>query len=59
MFVNTVECCGLVDTGSMVSTVSLSFVQDQLSSLTVHPVEDFLVVRGPAGDKIPYRGFVD
>ena len=48
---------GLLDSGSMVSTMSQSLV-DRLN-LPLHPVQDFVTVQGVNGDIIPYRGWVE
>jgi hypothetical protein len=59
VFIDDVLSTCLVDTGSMVSTVSSSFLQKNLPDLQIHSLEQLLVVRGPAGNKISYQGYVE
>ena len=59
VLVNDVPCVGLIDTGSMVSTVSQTFFETHLSDLMLHPLDDLLSVKNASGDEIPYLGYVE
>ena len=49
----------LIDTGSMISTISRSVLQDHFKDLEIHPVTDLLNVVGVNGSKLPYYGYVE
>ena len=53
--VNTV---GLLDTGSQVTSVAKSFVDQHLSDLEIEPVDKFVEVRGVSGQRIGLLGIV-
>lgn len=57
--VDGVDCLSLLDTGSMVTTISTHFLKSHLQSLPVYPIEDLLVVKGPLDETLPYLGFVE
>ena len=59
MQVDGVSALSLLDTGSMVTTVSQDFLRTHFPSLPVNPVSDLLVVRGPLDEPLPYTGFVE
>ena len=48
----------LLDTGSMVSTISRSAYQQNFSDLTLHPLTE-LSVSGVNGASLPYYGFIE
>ena len=52
------RCNALLDTGSMVSTISETFYQDHLSHIELRPLEDILQVEGAAGHRMPYNGYI-
>lgn len=56
--VNGLECNALLDTGSQVTTMSLSFYNRYLSDQTIQPVADLLEIEGANGQSIPYLGYV-
>ena len=53
----SVDC--LVDTGSMVSTISQSYYNSHLQGYSLRPLHDLLEVRGATGSKLPYLGYVE
>ncbi len=60
--VNDMTCTGLVDSGSMVTTISESFYSEHLPSVELHPVEEllpWLQVEGAGGQVIPFLGYVE
>lgn len=56
--VNGLECSSLLDTGSQVTTISLSFYNSHLSDQTIHPISDLLNIEGANGQSVPYLGYV-
>lgn len=59
MNVSGVECSGLIDTGSQVTTVSLSFYHMHLSALPIQPLEHLIEVKGANGQSVPYLGYIE
>ena len=57
--IEEVECTGLVDTGSMVSTVSERFFQENLKNIPLHPLEALLKIECAAGQHLPYAGYIE
>lgn len=53
------ECNCLLDTGSQVTTVPISFYNQHLSDQPVNPLCDLLQVEGAAGQAVPYVGYVE
>lgn len=53
------KCQALLDTGSQVTTIPISFYNENLSSQPVHPLNELLHVEGAAGQSIPYLGYVN
>ena len=49
----------LIDTGSQVTTIPLSFYQKQLSNYRMKPLNDLLEVEGANGQAVPYLGYVE
>ena len=49
----------LMDTGSQVTTVPLSFYKQNLSDQPLKPLCDLLEVEGAAGQSVPYLGYVE
>ena len=58
VIIEGIHCQCLVDTGSMVSTVSETFLKEKLSHPTL-PLGDLLKVHGPSGKTLPYSGYVE
>lgn len=54
---NRVNC--LLDTGSQVTTIPLSFYQDYLSNHPMKSLESLLEVEGANGQSVPYLGYVE
>ena len=57
--VNGKNVQALIDTGSQVSTISHSFVEQHCSELDIHPVSELLRVDDAGGNAIPYLGYVN
>ena len=56
---NGVKCVALIDTGSMVSTMSHDFWKANMTEDTLKPLDSLLTLNNASGDEIPYLGFVD
>lgn len=52
-------CQCLLDTGSQVTTIPVSFYNAHLSHQPVKPLCDLLQVEGAAGQSIPYLGYIE
>ncbi|KAL0147799.1 hypothetical protein M9458_056876, partial [Cirrhinus mrigala] len=52
------ECHCLIDTGSQVITVPISFHTQYLSDHPIHPLSNLLEVEGANGLSVPYLGYV-
>ena len=57
--VEGVSCISLLDTGSMVTTISEPFYREHLGHLRLHPVESLLKVTCANGVSLPYLGYVE
>lgn len=57
--VDGVDCSCLLDTGSQVTTISMTFYQDHLSNFSIKPTSDLLEVEGANGQTVPYLGYVE
>lgn len=57
--VNGVDCSCLLDTGSQVTIISMTFYQDHLSKQPIKPISDLLEVEGANGQTVPYLGYVE
>ena len=51
-----IRCNALIDTGSMISTISESFALR--AKLTVLPLQDLIHIEGTGGHQIQYLGYV-
>ena len=51
------SCAALLDSGSMVSTVSQSFCAQQ--GIKIHPLNNILDVIGAGGHTVPYLGYTE
>lgn len=49
----------LLDSGSQVTTIPVSFYNQNLSDQPIHPLEDLLEIEGAAGQIVPYLGYVE
>lgn len=52
-------CNCLLDTGSQVTTIPVSFYNENLSAQPVLPLDNLLQVEGAAGQSVPYLGYVE
>lgn len=52
-------CNCLLDTGSQVTTLPVSFYNRHLSDQPVKPLHDLLQVEGAAGQSVPYVGYIE
>lgn len=52
-------CNCLLDTGSQVTTLPVSFYNQHLSDQPVKPLHDLLQVEGAAGQSVPYLGYIE
>lgn len=57
--VDTIEVNCLLDTGSQVTTIPLSFYKNNLSHHPLKPLESLLEVEGANGQSVPYLGYVE
>ncbi len=58
--INGIEALALLDTGSTVTTISREFYDSHLAeSLSIHPLNDILVVECADGGRLPYDGYVE
>ena len=58
-FVEGVMCQALLDTGSMVTTISETFYQEHLSYLELHAVDSVLDVKCANDASLPYSGYIE
>ena len=56
--VNGANCISLLDTGSQVTTVSISFVKENLKDVVIQDCSNLLTVEGAGGEKLPYHGYI-
>ena len=57
--VEGIKTCGLLDTGSQVTTVAQWFVREKLPKFEVESVENFLKLTSASGNNIGFIGVVD
>lgn len=53
------DCNCLLDTGSQVTTVPVSFYNQYMSDQQVNSLENLLQIEGAAGQPVPYLGYVE
>ncbi len=53
------DCNCLLDTGSQVTTIPVSFYNQNLVEQQIKPLDDLLEVEGAAGQSVPYLGYVE
>lgn len=56
--INSVPCKSLLDTGSQITTISVSFYDKHLTSIPIQSCHSLLRVEGVGGDKLPYHGYI-
>lgn len=59
LFVEGTPVNYLLDTGSQLTTIPLSFYQDYLSNHPMESLESLLEVEGANGQSVPYLGYVE
>ena len=52
-------CPSLIDTGSQVTTISKSFLEEHLDLLPVYPVTEVIRIRGAGGQDVPFLGYIE
>lgn len=52
-------CPYLLDTGSQVTTIPVSFYNKHLSDQPIHSLTELLHIEGAAGQSVPYLGYVE
>ena len=57
--IDGISCLSLVDTGSQVTTLSESFLKNNLPKIPIHPVNELLEIEGAGGQKIPFIGYIE
>ena len=57
--INNITVRSLVDTGSMVSTVSETFFFSKLTDCTLEPLSDLVKIECADGEPLPYLGFTE
>jgi len=55
--VNGINCKGLIDTGSQITTISHSFFVKHFPDVTIQKCSQLLRVEGAGGNSLPYSGF--
>lgn len=58
VFLDSVECKSLLDTGSCISCIGQSFYEEHLSHLPLLPITDILNVECADGKQLPYLGYI-
>ena len=56
---DNVPCKSLIDTGSQISTVSISFYNNNLAKIPIQNCQNLLRVEGVGGDILPYHGYIN
>ena len=59
VMVNGISTLGLLDSGSMVSTISNHFWMEHFPDSPINSLDDLLTVSGAGGSQIPYQGYVE
>ena len=53
------RCTALVDSGSMVSTISEHYYHQNLPHLPLHPLGQILQIEGAGDYELPYSGYIE
>ena len=56
--INSRPCIALLDTGSQITTISVSFYNSHLSDIAIQNCSDLIRIEGVGGDVLPYHGFL-
>ena len=60
IFVNNIQTKGLIDTGSMITTISESFYKSMDPLPELHNITEFgLSVQGANGEDLPFKGYIE
>uniref|UniRef100_A0A3B3RBJ3 Gypsy retrotransposon integrase-like protein 1 n=1 Tax=Paramormyrops kingsleyae TaxID=1676925 RepID=A0A3B3RBJ3_9TELE len=59
VIVEGASCDCLLDTGSQVTTIAMSFYKKHLSEHPIKPINDLLEVEGANGQAVPYLGYME
>lgn len=59
VWIEGVECHGLVDTGAMVTTVSQKFYEENLRDIPLQPLNGLLKIECASGEHLPYLGYIE
>lgn len=60
IYINGVETSGLIDTGSMITSVSESFYKSMSPLPRLYDMTDFgLSIQGANGQSLPYKGYIE
>lgn len=57
--INGIPCRCLLDTGSMVSTLSETFYNEYFQDLPILALEDLIEVKNAGGHNLPYLGYIE
>ena len=57
--INSIPTIGLLDTGSAVSILNISFYDEHLSELQIQPIQDLLSIECTDGNELSYDGFIE
>ena len=58
-FVEGVNCRTLLDTGSMITSISEAFYHEHLSHLDLYTLDSVIDINCANGELLPYRGFIE
>ncbi len=58
-FIGDIECKGMIDTGSQVSTLSLNFFNKHFPKEQLRSIGDFLRLEHVGGGEVPYAGYFE
>ena len=56
--VGGIETVGLIDSGSQVTTMSMSFYKSHFTSQPIRKLEEEFCIMGAGGQKVPYMGYI-
>lgn len=60
IFANNIQTKGLIDTGSMITTISDSFYKSMDPLPELHNITEFgLSVQGANGEDLPFKGYIE
>ena len=58
-YIEEVKCPCLLDTGSMVTTVSAAFYNEHLSHMQLYPVDSIMEIKCANGISLIYLGYIE